>query len=112
MITNYLLEKSRITSPGPNERNFHIFYHLLAGASMDELQRLYLSDGQKKRNIEQFRFLEISKCFVVDQIDDVRLYHEVVQAFEALNFQDYQGTVFSLVSAILHMGNIDFDDTN
>ena len=33
-IVNYLLEKSRITSPGLNERNFHIFYHFLQGASV------------------------------------------------------------------------------
>jgi myosin heavy subunit len=34
-INNYLLEKSRIVEPGPSERNYHVFYAMLKGASPD-----------------------------------------------------------------------------
>ena len=50
-IEKYLLEKSRIVSQSPEERNYHVFYYLLAGADPE------LKDKLKLLDINQYSYL-------------------------------------------------------
>lgn len=48
-IEQYLLEKSRIVAQNPGERNYHIFYCMLAGMTKDEKARFDLQDATHYR---------------------------------------------------------------
>ncbi|KRX03464.1 Regulator of chromosome condensation 1/beta-lactamase-inhibitor protein II [Pseudocohnilembus persalinus] len=106
-IISYLLEKSRIIKQGEGERGFHIFYHLIYGASEQFLQQYQLPKLIKNKP-EYFNYLKNSKCFQVDSIDDVQLFQEFNEALKILNVpQDF---LWSVVSAILQLGNIEFEE--
>lgn len=63
-ILTYLLEKSRIVRPQRNERNYHIFYRLLSGASEQQRKTLRLTVPQ------DYYYLRQSECAEIEDVDD------------------------------------------
>ena len=105
-IINYLLEKSRIPFQATNERNFHIFYQLLAGGEVDPA----LKKSLKLRDAEEFRYMNQSGVTTVDTINDEKDWIEMSGAMDVLNMTtDEKEQTFRCVAACLQIGNIEFD---
>lgn len=69
-VSNFLLEKSRVCRQQGGERNYHIFYQLLAGASEELRERLRLPTLEEEERVGRFYYLAQSGCTRVEGMDD------------------------------------------
>ncbi|XP_056145205.1 unconventional myosin-X [Lampris incognitus] len=103
-IIDYLLEKNRVVRQNPGERNYHIFYALLAGADKNHRDMYFLSEGP-----ESYHYLSQSGCVKDSSLDDKQLFDSVMEALKVMEFSEEEiRDVFKLLSAVLQMGNIEF----
>ena len=62
-IDQYLLEKSRIVGQNQHERNYHIFYCMLAGLSKEHKDKLHLRDASHYKYLTGVKSTQgILKC--------------------------------------------------
>nr|XP_033490984.1 unconventional myosin-IXAb-like isoform X7 [Epinephelus lanceolatus] len=100
-VEKYLLEKSRLVYQEHNERNYHVFYYLLAGASEEERKSFHLLKP------EEYHYLNQQDCFTVEGEDLKHDFERLQLAMEMVGFlPTTRKQIFSLLSAILHLGNI------
>uniref|UniRef100_A0A673ZYS8 Myosin-IIIb-like n=1 Tax=Salmo trutta TaxID=8032 RepID=A0A673ZYS8_SALTR len=105
-INEYLLEKSRVVHQDEGERNFHIFYCMLAGISPDDKDMYGLLDPT------QYRYLNGR----YGSEDIVRKwgekYSEVCNAMDMVGFQEQEKVdMMTILAGILSLGNIMFEPT-
>uniref|UniRef100_A0AAX7V8A3 Unconventional myosin-VI n=1 Tax=Astatotilapia calliptera TaxID=8154 RepID=A0AAX7V8A3_ASTCA len=118
-VSHYLLEKSRICRQSPEERNYHIFYRLCAGAPEDIRQKFHLSSP------DTFRYLNrgCTRFFATKDTDkhimQNRKSPEVQYAEKSLSSTTMKKIglddtekldLFRVVAGVLHLGNIDFEE--
>lgn len=103
-VQTYLLEVVRLVSPARNERNFHIFYEMLAGATKEEGERWHLGPAS------DFVFLSQSACVHrQDGKDDRQVFDRTLEAMENIGFSAVEREhIFHLLASVLHLGNLAF----
>uniref|UniRef100_A0A8D0A546 Myosin-10 n=1 Tax=Sander lucioperca TaxID=283035 RepID=A0A8D0A546_SANLU len=101
-IETYLLEKSRAIRQAKDERTFHIFYRLLAGAG-EHLRTDLLLEG-----FSNYRFLSNGNITIPGQQDKDN-FQETLDAMRIMSFShDEIVCMLKVVSAVLQFGNIVF----
>ena len=98
-IRNFLLEKTRVVRQDQGERNFRIFYQMMA--HKEELPELGLDAAS------QWRYLNPVSLLTDHEYDN---YTEVLQAAASLHTNWSQ--ILSTLSVILHLGNLQFQPTD
>ena len=100
-IEQYLLEKSRIVSQNIDERNYHIFYCMLAGMTKEQKAELQL------KHASDYRYLTGGKCISCEGRDDAAEFADIRSAMKVLMFSDQEiWEILKILAALLHMGNI------
>ncbi|XP_019585151.1 unconventional myosin-VI isoform X7 [Rhinolophus sinicus] len=130
-VSHYLLEKSRICVQGKEERNYHIFYRLCAGASQDIQEKLHLSSPDNFRYLNRgctryFANKETDKQILQNRkspeylkagslkdplLDDHGDFIRMCTAMKKIGLGDEEKLdLFRVVAGVLHLGNIDFEE--
>lgn len=105
-ILTYGLDKSRLNRLSHEERTYHVFYQLLAGATPQERDLWGLED------ISDYALLASSGCYRLPAgpfSDDSIAYGDLRAALRVLGFKPKNiSSMFSLLVAILVLGNLEF----
>uniref|UniRef100_A0A8C4WUF6 Unconventional myosin-X-like n=1 Tax=Gopherus evgoodei TaxID=1825980 RepID=A0A8C4WUF6_9SAUR len=95
--------QNRVVHQNLGERNYHIFYALLAGISGEQKEALSLSEP------ENYRYLNQSGCASDENLNDLEMFNKVMTALKVMEFSTEEiRDIFKLLSGTLQLGNTEF----
>ncbi|KAF9442722.1 glycosyltransferase family 2 protein [Macrolepiota fuliginosa MF-IS2] len=104
---DYYLERNRVAAVPSGERNFHIFYYLIAGATPEERQHLHLLDKTTYRYLGQRGPAAARQQAGRD--DDALRFDQLKVALKNIGMSKrHVAQTCQLIAAILHLGNLEF----
>uniref|UniRef100_A0AAY5EI87 Myosin motor domain-containing protein n=1 Tax=Electrophorus electricus TaxID=8005 RepID=A0AAY5EI87_ELEEL len=106
-INEYLLEKSRVVHQDEGERNFHIFYCMLAGISPHDKEMYGLLEPT------QYRYLN-GRSIQDDAVQHWSAkFGEVSNAMDMVGFEEQEKVdMMTILAGVLSLGNITFETTD
>ncbi|KAL6450902.1 MYO2 Myosin-2 [Candida maltosa Xu316] len=105
-IRTYLLERSRLVFQPETERNYHIFYQLIAGMSDSEKELFGLTTA------EDYKYTNQGGMAKIDGINDAEEFKITRDALSLIGIDDSkQSEIYKILAALLHIGNIDIAAT-
>ena len=122
-MRHYLLEKARIVAPGTGERNYHMFYNLVRGASAAQRATYKLGpEAGTRASVAAWKYLaspplpsaddpsRLAHSFVPN-VDDAADFADICAALSSVGLGTrHQDAMWAVVAGVLHLGNVGFEE--
>eukprot|EP00055_Hartaetosiga_balthica_P002458 m.4037 g.4037 ORF g.4037 m.4037 type:complete len:957 (+) comp2161_c0_seq1:253-3123(+) len=103
LMSDYLLEKSRVVQQGEGERNFHVFYLFFSG--IQDKEKFNLSDPEEHRYINS----NDEALSEIGNKEKLAMFKELVDCIKLVGFTETQvNDMWSILAGVLHTGDIEF----